>query len=194
MGMYFFTNQYHYQLPQQLPLTEWEAELPLVSETIWIYLAAFPMMYLPLFVLNDLEALNRYAVSFVIVCFCAAMAFYFSPVAYPRGLWSFDNPVGIHEWALHLFRGIDAPTNSFPSLHVAEVFLAARALKARGKAAYAFGGFWFVAISISTLTTKQHYIADILGGLILALAVEAFVAKYIRLQDVATSSATERTS
>ncbi len=62
----------------------------------------------------------------------------------------------------------DPPWNAWPSLHVSQSLLCALAL-ARWRAAHrlwlrvALAALW-IAISLSTLTTKQHYIFDVLTG------------------------------
>lgn len=62
---------------------------------------------------------------------------------------------------------IDRPTHGFPSLHVTFTLLAAWMLRGHrlGWAIAAIGA----AISLSTLTVKQHTCADVAGGTLLAL-------------------------
>ncbi len=71
----------------------------------------------------------------------------------------------IYEW--------DRPTNLFPSLHVANTVVIALFLLPLAPILFSL---WAVSIVLSTLFTKQHYLPDVLGGLILSLSVYAFIA------------------
>lgn len=97
------------------------------------------------------------------------LAFLVLPSDYPRpdaslaGSWE-----GAYRW-LH---ATDGPANTFPSLHVAVTVLAVRRART-----WPDGGRWVVwagLIALSTLTTKQHYLADVLAGGALAWACEAW--------------------
>ncbi|MFP2933756.1 phosphatase PAP2 family protein [Pyxidicoccus sp. 3LG] len=65
----------------------------------------------------------------------------------------------------------DLPGNTFPSLHVAVTVLGALRLRHRR------GGVlwiaWAALISLSTLTVKQHFVVDVVGGAAVALAAHA---------------------
>jgi membrane-associated phospholipid phosphatase len=66
------------------------------------------------------------------------------------------------------FRGMDAPHNLFPSLHIAlRVILAATyALHTRGIVKMLLQ-VWFSLIALSTVLTHQHHLVDIAGGAML---------------------------
>jgi membrane-associated phospholipid phosphatase len=69
---------------------------------------------------------------------------------------------------------IDPPGNVFPSLHVAHTsmlaFLLLRDRPRLGRLALVMA----TALALSTLTTKQHFIADVLSGYTLAFLGRAF--------------------
>lgn len=72
------------------------------------------------------------------------------------------------------FYWLDRPYNAWPSLHVTQTFLAAIAIsrwwKARGlHLRIVVMWILWVALTISTLTTKQHFLWDALSGLVLGL-------------------------
>jgi len=80
---------------------------------------------------------------------------------------------------------IDRPTNSFPALHVAipayALFFGAHRLGAGqpnrlGRIALARGWLWLVPVAYSTLTTKQHFAADIAAGVLLGWGVDRWIA------------------
>lgn len=65
---------------------------------------------------------------------------------------------------------LDGPGNTFPSLHVALTSLAALRMRASPR-----GLLWLTVaalVALSTLTTKQHVLADVLGGLLVAVAID----------------------
>ena len=73
-------------------------------------------------------------------------------------------------WVQH----VDPPGNVFPSLHVAHTsmlaFLLLRDRPRLGLVALVMA----TLLALSTLTTKQHFIADVLGGYTLAFLGRAF--------------------
>ncbi|HYH94491.1 phosphatase PAP2 family protein [Hyalangium sp.] len=67
----------------------------------------------------------------------------------------------------------DLPGNTFPSVHVAITVLGLlRLWRRRGRVLWAV---WATLICLSTLTVKQHFVVDVLGGLVVGLAVHAWV-------------------
>ena len=70
---------------------------------------------------------------------------------------------------------MDAPLNCFPSLHVAHSFVSALAV---GRVHRSLGALATVAamlVGISTLFTRQHYIADVVAGAALAYGAYALL-------------------
>jgi membrane-associated phospholipid phosphatase len=66
---------------------------------------------------------------------------------------------------------VDSPWNCFPSVHVSITSLVVMAVwrcRRRWGVVYAC---WTLLIVVSTLTTKQHYALDILGGMAMAAMV-----------------------
>jgi protein-tyrosine phosphatase/membrane-associated phospholipid phosphatase len=76
-------------------------------------------------------------------------------------------------WAgtlFNLLHGFDRPYNLFPSLHITFWVILARAYARHTKGAvHLICRTWFALIGLSTLLTYQHHVADVAGGLLLAL-------------------------
>ncbi len=85
------------------------------------------------------------------------------PTTYPR-------PAGDTSYPLFEFlKFFDSPTNCFPSLHVAIPIFLALAIWRGGKKIGILFLFWAILLALSTLTTKQHYLLDVFGGILTAL-------------------------
>jgi membrane-associated phospholipid phosphatase len=67
-----------------------------------------------------------------------------------------------------VLQAVDRPANLFPSLHVANTCTCALALWRERGGWRLVAPVWAVAIALSTLTTKQHLLIDLFGGLALA--------------------------
>jgi membrane-associated phospholipid phosphatase len=84
---------------------------------------------------------------------------------------------------------IDKPFNAFPSLHTSLSTLLVLLWGRLGSRIQPIIALWAVFIVASTLLTKQHYIADVLGGVAIAL-VSYYAA--IKLGNFAVGRAAER--
>jgi membrane-associated phospholipid phosphatase len=93
-----------------------------------------------------------------VVAFVVFMAW---PTTVERPPYDPASPVAPLWAGLYAF---DAPTNAFPSLHVALAVIAAAAMVPEGGVWRAIGPLWAGAIVVSTLTTKQHVAVDLAGG------------------------------
>ena len=88
---------------------------------------------------------------------------------------------GFAVWGLQMLYEMDTPYNCFPSLHVAHSFVSAfsawRLHRGLGTTAFVAAAL----VAISTLFTKQHYVADIVGGTLFAyFAYRCFLHKVSR--------------
>jgi membrane-associated phospholipid phosphatase len=78
---------------------------------------------------------------------------------------------GLGVWLLGLVYRMDRPTNLFPSIHCMDswiCFLGLCGRKDLPKAYRVFTGVFALAVCISTLTTRQHVLADVVAGILLA--------------------------
>jgi membrane-associated phospholipid phosphatase len=102
----------------------------------------------------------------------SVLIFFIWPTVYPRE--QFPLPQDLNALTYYVFnylRHADAPTNCCPSLHVSSVYLTSFLYldEQRGKFPFFFG--WGTLIALSTLTTKQHYLIDVVAGLMMAIVV-----------------------
>ena len=140
--------------------------LPVVPAFVAVYLSAYLMPFFVLWTLRDVARFRRLmAVTIGVIAFCAA-CFVIWPATILRsdpggGFWA-----GILAW---LYRA-DQPTDLFPSLHVALAFLMAKAVGRERPAWHPAMLAWATLIALSTLLIRQHYLVDVIAGVVVAYA------------------------
>ncbi|MGE4231986.1 MAG: phosphatase PAP2 family protein [Bacteriovoracia bacterium] len=170
---YSIPNHYHLYNPILIQMPEWERNIPLMPWTVYIYFTEYALFLVAYMMFKKDDNRMKYLWSFYGCLFIAMVFFIFYPTTYPRA----DYPLlpESTNWFTYtvftLLRSIDDPSNSFPSLHVACCFNAAFCFLQKGEARWKFWLFflWAGLVAWSTLTTKQHYVIDIIGGLVLSL-------------------------
>jgi len=164
VAFYVFPNFYNGFNPQQLPLLSIDRAIPFVPWTFAIYVSDYFMALVAIIIINDRGQYFSYArMAFLVLLFCGLFFMAF-PTTYPRPVYPVvDNP--ILSAMMALVGNYDTPNNCFPSHHVAITGTIVFCLRHRPKWEVALYSLWAVAIFVSTLTTKQHYFVDILGGL-----------------------------
>ena len=89
------------------------------------------------------------------------------PTAMARPAVPDSAPLG---WMLNVIYALDTPDNLFPSIHCLDSWLCWAAVRGRKNVPAAYRAFSLVmalAIAASTLTTRQHVIADAAAGFVL---------------------------
>jgi membrane-associated phospholipid phosphatase len=82
---------------------------------------------------------------------------------------------------LRFLYGADPPYNCFPSIHVAHAFVSALACHRVHRTLGLVALLSAALVAVSTLFTKQHYIADVITGILLAVSADAvFLRSYSR--------------
>ena len=96
------------------------------------------------------------------------------PTRFPGELFPLDAS-DLSTLPLRLVREVDTPASCFPSLHVALAFACSFAIRQPRPRLWRVFFAWSVAIAVSTLTTKQHYVVDVIGGVLLSVVCVAVV-------------------
>ncbi|MGH9752684.1 MAG: phosphatase PAP2 family protein [Blastocatellia bacterium] len=176
--IYTFTGRFHLRPPAPLALWPPDRLIPFIDWTIWVYASQFLLLYGCFLGVNSARAISRlvYAISLAsLLAFCVFLIY---PTEFPRGVMAQD---GAAPFAFRFLHSIDSAANCFPSLHVALAWLSALSLKDERRRAGALAIVWAALISISTLTTKQHYFVDLIGGGGLAMFCRWMVGKHMLL-------------
>ncbi|OFZ36560.1 MAG: hypothetical protein A2070_09455, partial [Bdellovibrionales bacterium GWC1_52_8] len=170
-GLYALTNRFLWHEPRLLQLTFIDHTIPFLPSSIWIYMSAF--LFLPWMYHRTLTEYRRNLLGFMgLVAFSAAI-FLIYPVRFPRELYPLEGVPSFTHSVFSWLRGVDAPVNCMPSLHasvIAYVFF--NYVHSQKRIEFSFlkisgYGLWTALILLSTLTTKQHYVFDILAGALL---------------------------
>lgn len=177
---YLMVNHYQLFAPQLLPMLWIDKAVPFLPNTVWIYTSEyllFPIIYL---ICKDLLNINKYVYSFLALQLVSCIIFWLYPTTYPRDQFPLPETLNVFTFQFFTYlRQTDSPACCFPSLHVSSVYLSSFMLleervtehqqqSARMKK-FIFFFLWSTAISFSTLTTKQHYFADIVSGFSMAV-------------------------
>lgn len=146
--------------------------LPLVPVWALIYGAVYAfLIVLPVFVVQRSELIRRTVWAYITVWSAAYACFVLYPTIAPRPEQVTAD--GFAAWGLRFLYDADPPYNCFPSIHVAHSFASAlachRVHRPLGLVALACAS----VVAIATLLTKQHYIADAIGGILLAVMAHA---------------------
>jgi len=164
--VYITTNHFHLFEPSGLPLLEFEKKIPFLPWTVWIYTTDYVYLFVVVFLIRS-EKVDLYFYSFMVFTLIVLFIFVLFPTVYPRGNWEVagGSSGGI---LMNLVRWVDTPANCFPSAHIGTCVLGALFIKRVSRSILPIFTLWTILISISTLTTKQHYFLDIVGGIVLA--------------------------
>ena len=169
--IYFLSNHLNLLAPRLLEMTALDQAVPFLPWTIWVYHSDIPMFIVAYALCRNLVIANKYLYTFLMIHLFSNVVFILWPTTFPRELFPLD-PQAMDSATYHFFdyfRRAESPVNCFPSLHVSSVFVTALVFWGNSRWKTLLFMIWAIAISFSTLTTKQHYFADMLGGLFVAV-------------------------
>lgn len=166
--VYFGIGHLHLTRSTELLRTRLDDAIPFWPWTAWCYLPFYAGVFLIAVAGIRRRVLFQRAVMAVfIVMSIGALGHIFIGAEYPRPILH-PPYASISEWFLASVQRIDPPGNVFPSLHVAHTTMLALILiqdrPRLGRVALAMA----TALALSTLTTKQHFLADVMSGYALA--------------------------
>lgn len=152
-------------------MTPLDDAVPFLPWTLPLYQSFYVLILAAAWVCEADEFL-RTLLAVLAANFIAYLGFLTLTAHYPR-----PDPTGIESaWLRAGFEkmfGYDQPGNTFPSLHVTVTWLLTLRMVRRR-----FGTFWLVwgsLVVLSTLTVKQHFVVDVVGGLAVAWGVNAWL-------------------
>ena len=166
--VYLLIAERAHTVPTAKPELGLDRLIPLVPTWALVYGALYLfLILLPVFVLQDRDLIDRTVRAYLSVWLFSFAVFILYPTAAPRP--DEVEGAGFAAWGLRFLYDADPPYNCFPSLHVAHSFVSALACT---RVHRPLGGFAIVCaalLAISTLFIKQHYVADVIVGSLLAV-------------------------
>ena len=170
--------------------------IPLDPQWIVVYAMIYFIAVIPLFVVWDPRLFRRVFLAFLTLEIISFMLFILVPVHMNlRPPISEVTGDDFFSWATRLCYVVDHPTCCFPSLHVGVSVLAAlccwKVDRVVGRYTLLIAGL----ISLSTLMIKQHFLADVLlGGVLAMVCYRVFIIPItpVPLKNVESSQALQR--
>lgn len=170
---YFPANHFAAPVRYLVPTIGGEVGWPLVDWTVLIYLSAVVQMLFSLVWLKT--AYGRAWVAAVFLIIFHGVIFWLYPTVYPRTyeVSSLQQP---WQTIYAAIGAVDAPHNCWPSLHVSLPLLVALVVTTVNRRRGLLLTLWAGLIAVSIVTTKQHYVADALGGIVTAVLAAIIIA------------------
>ena len=154
---------------RHVPELALDRALPLIPSWAVIYgMLYLFLIVLPVLVIRQDEHIRRTVYAYLFIWITAYLFFFvIYPTKAPRPeIVSGD---GFAVWALRALYSSDPPYNCFPSLHVAHSFVSALACRGVHRRLGGIALVFATLVALSTLFTKQHYVVDVIAGVLLAL-------------------------
>jgi membrane-associated phospholipid phosphatase len=155
------------------------ARLPLSPAFTPIYLGVHVFSVVPYCAVPEPRVLRRYLLGNLLIVSLSAIAWVTLPVRLDRPPFAAELP-GFGAWLLRLVYAGDPVTNCFPSAHCSVAVSAAIGLRFASRRLFAWGIATAIGICVSTIMTKQHYLADVAAGVVLAALTSYAIARRAR--------------
>jgi len=180
LPVYFVIGELTRDRPTYAPDIALDRALSLQPVWMLVYgsLLVFVVL-LPLLVVRQPELFRRAMKAYLTVMIVSYVGFLLYPTVAPRPAQVLGD--GFSAWSLRIAYSLDPPHGCFPSLHVAYSFVSALTCYRVHRGVGAGAGLWAALIGVSTLYTKQHYVADVIAGTLAAyVAYVLFLRSYPR--------------
>ena len=145
-----------------------EHSIPVLAWTEPVYMSTYIVVGLTPLLARTSRSLRQFMLrSWLAMAICFSLYLTF-PIVAPHKPFIAD---GFWAKALMFERGADPPLNAFPSFHTIWAFLAT-ALLGTGNSKFAWlWRLWAAGVAVSCVTTGMHWIADVVAGGLLSVAL-----------------------
>lgn len=167
----------------------WNPALDLLLSIVYIIVHPW-MLYFPalLFLLSDEERPAKATLLIYPLVYLLALPFYlFLPLTNVFTYHGIQSPVfELFPGLVDLYYNLTTPDNSFPSLQVAMALLVANAARyARNRKYRYFAYLYAASVVAAMLYLNIHWLVDVLGGMVVAIAVGVFTSRFISTERLA---------
>jgi membrane-associated phospholipid phosphatase len=166
MAIYFFVNRLQVESNRRLDLSlSIDRKTPYLPLFALVYFSTYPFVVQPFIILSDARQFT-----WMVACF-ASISIFSSLIhaTVPSKIERVEQVTtgGVSGWMLSLFQKTCKPYGNFPSMHVGlSVPVVVANFMVGGPVIGSITLLWAVLIALSTLFTKQHYVLDVLAGLL----------------------------
>ncbi|MBI2608819.1 MAG: phosphatase PAP2 family protein [Deltaproteobacteria bacterium] len=163
---YYGAAHFSFFEPLALPLHPIDKMLPVVPWTVWIYMSEYVLFAALIFLIDTQELMSRVMIG-MFVCLTTSIVFFFVfPTVIERTPFI---PLDFNGTVLLWLRTWETPRNCFPSLHVGLCYVISFSFLGHSWKKVIFFFIWATLISVSTITTEQHYFLDVPSGFLVAV-------------------------
>jgi membrane-associated phospholipid phosphatase len=160
---YLPINLFSVGRPAATPYIPGEEQLPFLPIFEYLYVVVYFVGALLVVTIRDYSRFLLLARAFALSLLCAYTTYLLFPVYLERPHLEVTS---LHTWLLSL-QYMDKSYNHLPSLHVTLSWLAVHASQVTARTRVGLS-LLAVGLSVSTVFVKQHYIADVFAGFVLA--------------------------
>jgi len=150
--------------------------LPLIPAFAAVYLGVHVFSIIPYCVLRESRLLRRYLLGNMLIVLLSAVLWVTLPVRLDRPPLPPEAP-GFGMWLLRGVYTFDPMTNCFPSAHCSVAVYTALGMRYASRPLFVWSIASALLVCISTVMTKQHYVADVASGAVLAAIAYAAIAR-----------------
>ena len=166
--IYFGIGHAHITRSTELLRTRFDDAIPFIAVTAWFYLPVYAAIFIIAIAgLRTRTYFNRALAGVLIILAVGLVGHSLVRAEYPRPVVA-PPYHGISELFMAWVQAVDPPGNVFPSLHVAHTSSLALIIFAENRRLGRVVIVMAALLALSTLTTKQHFIADVISGFALA--------------------------
>ncbi|MBI2060913.1 MAG: phosphatase PAP2 family protein [Nitrospirae bacterium] len=160
LGQFNLHRRYYYDVSLRI-----DSMIPFIPELIYPYLLVIALVAILYVAAPDLPTLKKAAkailalalIHFVFFALVPVKAMH-RPMVVADGTWTKE--------ILLFFYWLDAPVNLFPSMHIGMSFLVAWICGSFNRTLGIICRILASAVLVSVLCVKQHYVADVMAGLV----------------------------
>lgn len=144
--------------------------------TIIIYLSQFFFLFIAYWQAKSHKILNQVFYGYLVATLIAGIVFVVYPSRVSHSSVNLIHQSHLYALLFNILHAIDTPNNCLPSLHTTLALLAAYSFRV-STIKFILAFCWAMAIIVSTLTTYQHTVLDVLAGVVL-FAVAQYICEY----------------